>query len=257
MSLDGEGALRMRDLCERTGLDRQTIHFYIREGLVPEGKKTGANTAVYGEAHVERIGLVRQLARERMLPLKAIRAALDGGEEDALLPEQRVLVHEIRGRLPIAMGGGDAPGRTERFDLACRKLGIEADADAIRALGILRLVDKRGVLHVRTEEKWLLELAAELRRIGFGPELGFTPAYLKMYTDVVERLFDREKAILFEKLGHLPPDDVARLLARAMPLVGTLLSRYHGECARRFFSSVAPTPPVPSKQKSRKRRSQS
>ena len=47
------GAYRMKDLCELTGLPRQVIHFYIQQGLVPEGHKTGPNMAYYGEEHLE------------------------------------------------------------------------------------------------------------------------------------------------------------------------------------------------------------
>ena len=36
---------RMKDLCDRTGLPRQVIHFYIQQGLLPEGQKTGRNMA--------------------------------------------------------------------------------------------------------------------------------------------------------------------------------------------------------------------
>ena len=34
---------RMKDLCEATGLPRQAIHFYIQQGLLPAGRKTGRN----------------------------------------------------------------------------------------------------------------------------------------------------------------------------------------------------------------------
>ena len=32
---------KMRDLCRITGMPRQAIHFYIQQGLVPPGRKTG------------------------------------------------------------------------------------------------------------------------------------------------------------------------------------------------------------------------
>ena len=61
----GEFPFKMKDLCERTGLERQVIHFYIQQGLLPEGKKTGRNMAYYGEQHVERVKLIRKLQHER------------------------------------------------------------------------------------------------------------------------------------------------------------------------------------------------
>ena len=93
---------KMRDLSEQTGLDRQTIHFYIQQGLVPEGQKTGRNMAYYSSAHLDRIRLVRSLAHERFLPLKAIRAVLEG-QEEAFSPEQRALMSEVRLQVQSAL----------------------------------------------------------------------------------------------------------------------------------------------------------
>ncbi|HMY59542.1 MAG TPA: MerR family transcriptional regulator, partial [Pseudomonadota bacterium] len=76
MSGKRNDTLRMKDLCARTGLPRQAIHFYIREGLLPEGRKTGRNMAYYGEEHIERIALIRRLQEERFLPLRAIKVVL-------------------------------------------------------------------------------------------------------------------------------------------------------------------------------------
>ena len=94
---------RMRDLCTMTGLSRQAIHFYIQEGLVPQGTKTGRNMAFYGPEHVERIRIVRRLQEDRFLPLKQIRALLDG-DADRVGAGQRALLPEVRARLSTARG---------------------------------------------------------------------------------------------------------------------------------------------------------
>ena len=98
---------RMKDLCARTGLGRQAIHFYIREGLVPPGHKTGRNMAFYGSEHLTRLELIQQLQHERFLPLKAIKAMLNEEEEST-----REGQGHIPGPLPSALktqsmcGGG-------------------------------------------------------------------------------------------------------------------------------------------------------
>ena len=94
---------RMKDLCELTGLDRQTVHFYIAKQLVPEGHKTGRNMAYYGEEHLERLRLVLELKHERFLPLDTIRAVLNG-EDEEFTPEQRGLLVEEAGGLRPAPG---------------------------------------------------------------------------------------------------------------------------------------------------------
>lgn len=67
-----ESKYRMREL---SGLPRQAIHFYIQQGLLPEGEKTGRNMAYYSAQHVERLKIIRKLQQERFLPLKAIRGS--------------------------------------------------------------------------------------------------------------------------------------------------------------------------------------
>src|SRR5688572_29910951 len=73
-------AYKMKDLVVASGLPRQAIHFYVKEGLLPPGKKTGRNTALYSEEHLTRLALIKKLKHERFLPLKAIKAVLDGRE---------------------------------------------------------------------------------------------------------------------------------------------------------------------------------
>ena len=62
---------RMKDLCESSGLPRQAIHFYIQQGLLPPGRKTGRNMAWYTDEHIERLRLIKKLQHEQFLPLKA------------------------------------------------------------------------------------------------------------------------------------------------------------------------------------------
>ena len=56
-----EDGLRMRDLVRESGLPRETIHFYRQQGLLPEPVKTGRNTALYTQEHVERLRRIREL----------------------------------------------------------------------------------------------------------------------------------------------------------------------------------------------------
>ena len=89
---------RMKDLCEATGLPRQAIHFYIQQGLLPSGRKTGRNMAWYTEEHLERLHLVKKLQHERFLPLKAIKALFDG-EDGVFSPRQYAFLAGVKERL--------------------------------------------------------------------------------------------------------------------------------------------------------------
>ena len=53
--------MRISELSSRSGVPVATIKYYLREGLLPAGERTSATQARYGDAHVERLRLVRAL----------------------------------------------------------------------------------------------------------------------------------------------------------------------------------------------------
>lgn len=240
---------RMKDLCELTGLERQAIHFYIQEGLVPEGHKTGRNMAFYGEEHLERIRLIKRLQREQFLPLRAIAAVLNGAESD-FEPAQRTLLLEVKAKLdgkPVV----SSPKETVAVEPLLAAHGLEArDFSEMVAAGLLAVVEVRSSrgdkggrgARMLAEDAWQIELFGELRRAGFTRELGFTVDDLRLYADAVDRLFAEEKKLLLSRLGHLEPDAIASRVERALPIIGTLLSRYHTTRARHFFAALGETP---------------
>ena len=71
--------MKMKELESQTGVNREAIRFYIREGLLPEPEKPRRNVAYYTKEHVERIRLIKKLQDEHFLPLKRVKAVLDHG----------------------------------------------------------------------------------------------------------------------------------------------------------------------------------
>lgn len=230
---------KMKDLCRLTGMPRQAIHFYIQQGLIPPGHKTGRNTARYGEEHVDRIRVVKQLQNERFMPLRAIRAVLEG-EDEAFTPEQRSMLLDVKQRLSHSLlkprgseARIEARALLERHGLDRRDLD-----DLVRA----RIVDvergPRGKMMVSADDAWVFELLAEVRRAGFTRELGFDAKLLRIYERTIAALFEREKTVLTSRLSKLPPDRVAAMLERALPLVHQFFARYHDKKVRDFFASM-------------------
>ncbi len=233
---------RMKDLCEKTGLPRQVIHFYIQQGLVPEGHKTGRNMAYYGEQHVERIQLVRKLQHERFLPLKAIRAILDEREE-AFAPDQRQLLRDVQAHLgPGLKPRDERPATIEAAELLAR-LGLERDdLDGLVEVGLLATTTSQERGQTKTflarDDAWLLELWADVRAAGFTKELGFTTRDLAFYEEAVSKLFQRETQLIASRASHLPAEQLAGMVERALPLINAFLARYHLQRARDFFAAL-------------------
>jgi DNA-binding transcriptional MerR regulator len=228
---------RMKDLCALSGLSRQAIHFYIQQGLLPEGTKTGRNMAWYGQAHLERLDLIRRLQEERFLPLKAIRALLDD-ETAGLAAAQRGLLLEVKARLPGKIAGDEAPALVA-LDEAAARHGVDgADLERIVAAGLVPVREVDGRRMAPASSLWLLDAWAQLRGLGFSDELGFGPADLAVYEEAAAQLMQREARLLVGRLAHLPADQVAALIERALPVVHSAFLQFHTAAVRSFFAAL-------------------
>ena len=73
--------MRISELARAADVPVATVKFYLREGLLPEGELTSATQARYGEAHLERLRLVRALTGPAGLSLAAVRRVVDAIED--------------------------------------------------------------------------------------------------------------------------------------------------------------------------------
>lgn len=63
--------MRISELSRRSDVPVATIKYYLREGLLPPGERTSATQAVYSEAHVDRLELIRALLGPARLSVEA------------------------------------------------------------------------------------------------------------------------------------------------------------------------------------------
>jgi DNA-binding transcriptional MerR regulator len=68
--------MKISEFSERSGVPLPTIKFYIREGLLPVGRRTAKNQADYTEEHLSRLALIRALKDDAGLAIGTIAGAL-------------------------------------------------------------------------------------------------------------------------------------------------------------------------------------
>lgn len=68
--------MRISELSRRSDVPVATIKYYLREGLLPAGERTSATQAVYSEAHVDRLELIRALLGPARLSIEAAKRVL-------------------------------------------------------------------------------------------------------------------------------------------------------------------------------------
>lgn len=186
---DGNKRLKMKDLERATGVGRETIRFYIRNGLLPEPERPGRNVAWYDESFVRRVNLIKELQQKRFLPLNVIRAIV-GVEAEPSRDEVQTLL-ELDGKLfPAVDGAEPAP---ERLSDVVKRTGLSLkDARDCIAVGLVETVRRDG-------EEWLddinvriLEILAKLRAAGFSEDRGFVAEQYRLYVDFVHWLAREE-----------------------------------------------------------------
>lgn len=215
----------MRELEARSGVGRETIRFYIREGLLPEPARAARNSASYSEAHVTRLATIKRLQEERFLPLAVIRGLLDrdgvdGGGSDAdrwLEPDAfpgldvllRSRIDHDAPRILVAVAVAAAGGTAETLD--------EAVANEIVT------VDAGGTMTAR--DAAILRVLGDLDRIGFTRDHGFTPGMIRMYQDFVDWVTTQEMRFFFEHTaGHVDEPKAADMAETGIGAVNELLA---------------------------------
>lgn len=89
--------MRMAELSQRSGVPVATIKFYRREGLLAPGAATAPNQAVYGDAHLDRLRLIRVLREVADLPVAALRDVV------AAIEDRDRSLHEVVGTAHAAL----------------------------------------------------------------------------------------------------------------------------------------------------------
>jgi DNA-binding transcriptional MerR regulator len=75
--------MKISELSAASGRSVATIKFFVREGLLPPGRRTAATRADYTDDHLRRLQLITTLTDIGGLPLGAVRDVLAAIDDDA------------------------------------------------------------------------------------------------------------------------------------------------------------------------------
>ena len=229
---------RMKDLCETTGLPRQAIHFYIQQGLLPAGRKTGRNMAWYTAEHLERLHLIKKLQHERFLPLKAIKALFDG-EDGVFSPRQHAFLAGVKERLAESLKTSEDRSLTLTARDIAEQTGIgPEDVERAFELGLVGGAQTDGSLRIAAADVWIFEVFGKIRSLGFTPDLGFGVEDMALYQDAISNLLNDEVRLVSSRLSELPPEKVATMIEEVVPILDRYIMHLHSTKIREFFANV-------------------
>ncbi len=188
--------MRIREVARATGVSAQTIHFYLREGLLTPPVKTAPNMAYYSPQHVEDIRLIKELKEKRYLPLAVIKLVLEAkrqGKDIGQLQDMRLSLDELFRPL----GPEEALDPVTLTELVAMAGLPAATVDELAEMGLLTPVET-------PQGKRFDGLDVRVARTIKGLlDLGLAAADLTFYRQYLE-VCRTEARVVQEKLFHRP-----------------------------------------------------
>ena len=225
---------RMKDLVEKTGFRRETIHFYIAEGLLPPPVKKQRNSAWYGEEHLSRLDAIRDLQQRQFLPLKAIKAILNDEQEHSYTGEQRRMLEALKTRFHDQL-----PQHDERLvevgPLALRTGVTLEEITEFAEVGAIDLHGSGERARIPEQDAVLIECWGALRELGCSAERGFSPRDFEIFNNVMSILLDQEIKLFTERFSDADSESAWSVVENAVPILNRLFPILHEKRIRQFI----------------------
>jgi len=227
--------LKIRDLVQRTQVSKETVHYYIREGLLPKPRKRGKNIADYEDSHVEAIRLIKELQDRYFLPLAVIKNILKrqrkSSEGKSLLSLRREYFRPVDQLLPHEIDGEEA------FRKATG-LGRSWLAK-MEEWGIINPEARSGRKIYSQDDITLGKLVVEMDEIGIGVKDGFDAEALKHYRDMFrEIVVMSHKYYLEATLGKLSPEEFSQRIVQGREIMSAFFYHLYRKLSREEYRRI-------------------
>lgn len=214
----------MKDLERATGVGREAIRYYIREGLLPEPERPERNVAWYDASFVERILLIKRLQSERFLPLSVIKGIVGDGRE--LTTSESDALRALDGHI-VPAGERERPHAAETLARLAKRIGLGAkEIRSLADVGAVEIVVRDGKQCLEGSSVAVAEAWARVRSAGFSDERGFGTADVALYVEVVQWLAREELHRFGARVAAKVDAETARRMAHeGIEHVNELLAR--------------------------------
>ena len=189
--------MQVSELVSTTGVPLATVKYYLREGLLPAGRRITARSSEYGAEHVRRLALLRILRDVGAIPVQRLRELVEAVETP------RLSVHEMFARASDAIAAG---ARRDQESALVPSPEAAAMVDAV--------LHTMGWRHVRPEAVDLENLRRVVSQLLATGLFGLDEEGLAFYARVADQLARAEIAAL--------PEDHDRAAHLERMVVGTV-----------------------------------
>jgi len=168
--------MKISELVERTKVARETIHYYIREGVLAKPRKKGKNTADYDESYVDQICIIKGLQDNYYLPLAVIKKILKKQKKKSVMEQSSFWIQSEYFK-PIEQLLSDVVEGQENFTKE-----TELDQKWLSKMeewGVINYQNHNDTKVYSRDDVMIGKLITDMGKTGFGPKDGYDPEELK------------------------------------------------------------------------------
>lgn len=214
--------MKMAELERRTGVGRETIRYYIREGLLPEPERRARNVAVYSDVHAQRLRTIKRLQEERFLPLEVIRKVLRG--DPSALPPASDPFAQLGPLLAARLGVGEAEPAVSLETLVAGDPQTARDVAALEGAGAIAIRKDGRSRTLSPLDARIVALWRDVRRAGYDPD-AFPPEFVTLYTEALAPVAATEVARFFAGFeGRIGQADATEKAQAGVELINALIA---------------------------------
>lgn len=208
--------VKMRALEQQTGFNRETIRFYIHEGLLPEPSRPKANVAEYSIEHVNALKQIRHLQQDPHLTLGMIKRLLHG--KPTPLNADAVDFPNLGTHLAKRMEVNRRSDWTAVAELTKRNPLAKRYIEAFAKKGVITLHRKGGKNWLSANDARLVSLWLESRSVGYREDLGFHPEGIDIFIEAMDGLVPVGLDYFLSHVrGHYDEAKVLEIMAASLP----------------------------------------
>jgi DNA-binding transcriptional MerR regulator len=177
--------MKIGDLVKQTGVSKETIHYYIREGVLRKPRKTGKNTADYSVDYVDQIRTVKSLRENYFLPIPVIKRLIQKHKKQPASERSSFQFLSAYFRPLDQLSFTETTGRKAFMKATGLSEKWLARMEEWKVITAERRGDENFYSH---EDVVIGKLLVDMDRIGIGPKDGFDPEELRHFTNLFRKM---------------------------------------------------------------------
>ncbi|MBU0994616.1 MAG: MerR family transcriptional regulator [Proteobacteria bacterium] len=235
--------MKIGELAKKANVSKETIHYYIREGVLKKPRKTGKNMAEYADAYIDQIRTIKELRDNYYLPLPVIKKIITKYKKQSYSERHsfRFLSEYFR---PLDLLLSDEITGKEDFLEATgmNRMWLEK----METWGIVLRTEKNGESVYSRDSVIIGKLLVDMDRIGFGPRNGYDPEKLKPFADFLRSTVSSgHKHYLLNNMDNPTPEELSEKARRVMEIFSLyfyhLYRQFAREASEEFIKTISET----------------